>query len=341
MKRFLAEFDTKLHLKLRPFQDSALTEASQKVAVSTVEPATEHPEPPVETAKPVIQHHTLPINALGSDGDTCGLAKLIDQPNPGAAVCDSRLELLPPEIRLRILSFLDLPQLKAIVHASPVFHEQYVLDRMSILARAFEATLGILVMDAYAVHLCRARAQIAQDIHPQFIQSYAEGFSWNSVRVSENLAQDEIFAITAFYLQHVEPFEQPFISWLDEGIIEVRGFNSSHNFKDCVTETDLMRLRRSLYRFQLLCQIEDPTRNRNPNHESHLVRADTKDFIDLLPPWQFEELISACEFFDSVTRRASEITRRDNLRLHHEEGSPCLRPRGIRYYRAKKQRDTC
>lgn len=67
------------------------------------------------------------------------------------------LDILPPEVRRHLLSILDLPRLKALVHASPTFHQQYLIDRKYLLCKSLEETLGSVTVDAYAVHLFAAQ----------------------------------------------------------------------------------------------------------------------------------------------------------------------------------------
>lgn len=43
------------------------------------------------------------------------------------------LESLPAEIRRYILFTLEYEELKALIHASPIYHQQYLLDRQHIL----------------------------------------------------------------------------------------------------------------------------------------------------------------------------------------------------------------
>ena len=61
------------------------------------------------------------------------------------------LECLPTKIRRHILSMLKYEELKALVHASSVYHQQYVLDRHYILFQCLKATLGGNIIDACAV----------------------------------------------------------------------------------------------------------------------------------------------------------------------------------------------
>lgn len=58
------------------------------------------------------------------------------------------LQSLPPEIRQQIPGALEYDDLRAFVHASPVFHEQYLLDRRTILCKCLERALGSATVNA-------------------------------------------------------------------------------------------------------------------------------------------------------------------------------------------------
>lgn len=69
------------------------------------------------------------------------------------------LETLPAELRAHILSYItDLNDLRAVVHASPVLHQHYLLDRPRLLNQALRATLGSVGIDAYMLRLSAAFA---------------------------------------------------------------------------------------------------------------------------------------------------------------------------------------
>lgn len=74
-------------------------------------------------------------------------------PSSAAASHPITLESLPAELRHKILALvLDMEDLKALVLASPVFHQQYLLNRKAFLRRTLKAALGNVFVDAYAVH---------------------------------------------------------------------------------------------------------------------------------------------------------------------------------------------
>ena len=67
---------------------------------------------------------------------------------------DAPLESVPAEIRHHLLSILDFKGLKALIFASPIYLQQYLLDRERLLSECCERTLGNtnIIMDACAVY---------------------------------------------------------------------------------------------------------------------------------------------------------------------------------------------
>ena len=62
------------------------------------------------------------------------------------------LENLPPETRRHVLYVTGFEELRALIHASPVFHQQCSLDRRSLLSQSSETMLGNVTVDACGVY---------------------------------------------------------------------------------------------------------------------------------------------------------------------------------------------
>lgn len=70
--------------------------------------------------------------------------------------CSSaRLENLPADIRRYLLFTLDYEELKTLINASPIYHQQYLLNRQCLRHSCLERTLGYISADAYAVYESR------------------------------------------------------------------------------------------------------------------------------------------------------------------------------------------
>lgn len=126
-----------------------------------------HPQPPgaavtIATGNtcPAPADKTIVVNAedVAADGAVVGTSQRPRRgsshampPAPPAAPA-SMLEALPAELRLQVLSHIsDLCDLRALVFASPVFSQQYRLDRQHFLGRVLLRSLGSLTAEAYAV----------------------------------------------------------------------------------------------------------------------------------------------------------------------------------------------
>jgi hypothetical protein len=116
---------------------------------------------------------------------------------------------LPPEIRRHILYLSGIEELRTLIHASPVFHQQYLLDRRSLLSKSLEMTLGNVTVDACAVYqsswadyedLC------TKDEVAHFLESYqSRRCSTQRPNVAATLTEDQTVSTVAFHLSVVKP----------------------------------------------------------------------------------------------------------------------------------------
>ncbi|GKZ27920.1 hypothetical protein AbraCBS73388_006752, partial [Aspergillus brasiliensis] len=122
----------------------------------------------------------------------------------------TRLETLPAEIRFQILSFLDYKDLKALVQASSIYHEQYLFDRRLLLFGCLENTLAGILFEACVVHetssLEFTKARTPDNVF-QLCQSLEERrFSSRSSALPESLTQDDAENMMAFHFNVIKPF---------------------------------------------------------------------------------------------------------------------------------------
>ncbi|KAL7916982.1 hypothetical protein ACQKWADRAFT_307934 [Trichoderma austrokoningii] len=204
---------------------------------------------------------------------------------------DCRLDILPPEVRRHLLSILDLPRLKALVHASPTFHQQYLEDRKYILCKSLEETLGSVTVDAYAIHMFATQdANINQDL-TGFFESCSEERLLRYLPLVNKLTQDDATSMVAFHLRCVNPIAGYYARWALDNLAKETGKDSSDYRQEiALTLTEAMRFTRAVYRFQLLCQLADPIRS--SRHKLIHVQA----FLDTLKAWEIEELFSFYQF---------------------------------------------
>lgn len=205
--------------------------------------------------------------------------------------CDSSIETLPPEIRRDILSTLDLPQLKALVRASPVFHQQYLFDRHYLLCRSLESTLGILAVDAYTISGVPGNDELG------LLKSYSEETWRRPMPLVGQLTEDGAIQMASFFLGHVKPITERFGRWaLDNLAREVEQHGKGKEKETTPSHTEMMRLTRATYRFQLLSQLVDSNDwSKRQNAESSI-----QALFDNIQPWAVEELLSFYEFAEEI-----------------------------------------
>ncbi|KAI3317542.1 hypothetical protein HD806DRAFT_514904 [Xylariaceae sp. AK1471] len=200
----------------------------------------------------------------------------------------SGIESLPPEIRRLLLSILDLPRLKALVRASPTFHKQYRFDRKHLLCRSLEGTLASATVDAYAVHQFTPQEGNTILNIAGFLTSYSENTSQRRLPLGDKITEDEAVSLAAFHLRYVQDIMEYCFRWTLDILAENVGMRAADFQQKLVpTRTESMRFTRAIYRFQVL---SDLTLTCPDGFREH--RVDVYIFLDILKPWEIEELFS-------------------------------------------------
>lgn len=235
----------------------------------------------------------------------------------------SEIESLPPEVRRHLLSRLDLPELKALVHASPTFHQQYLLDRHYILPQSLEETLGCVLTDAVTVHLCLARKTDAK----ASLNLYSNKLSEQNVGPLKELSFEEVIAMVVFYMGIVSPLVPRFNRWTGDNYVKARD-----NFARPIdtrldqyplSRVETLRIVRAAYHFQLLCHVaaDFPMFQASPTGDTSV-----EGFLRLLEPWHVEELYSFYIFiritYDEILERVAWDLHPDNPRFDDQGRSP-------------------
>lgn len=226
----------------------------------------------------------------------------------------STLEILPAEIRRHLLLTLEYEALQALVYASPIYHQQYLLDRKHHLCACLETTLGrSTIHDACAVYHSSVNnmdSRIDIEVTRQFLGSYQEQRTSASTRYPslfwKSLSLEQVISMVAFYVSVIKPLIGP-----------VAGQTLKNLAKDIkkppihgpLSKTEEARIVRALYRFQLYCNIFGV--GNIPKHSGRdsprRVGFHKDDFFEifmLYEPWEFEKFFSICNFskmvFDKV-----------------------------------------
>lgn len=184
------------------------------------------------------------------------------------------LETLPTELRLTILECLpDLSDIQALVHASPVLHQQYLSGRRRILKRFLRKQLGGAVLpDAWAANASSGLYQLKGDRFEDgdvvgVLGRYAELRDCPAVTVVERLSTEELAGVAGFYQAVVRPLVKSF-PVLISGSRDLSLESGKQNKKQRA------RFLGSLYRFEVLCNLlgsKDPQRPASRRSEDQKV----------------------------------------------------------------------
>lgn len=221
---------------------------------------------------------------------------------------NSPLEDLHPEVRRLILSMLDLEDLSALVHASPVFYQQYLLDRRSLLCKCLDTTLGSVAVDACAAYrsgLAEFSNSRTNGTVSQFLESYEDRRSSTQYSLlTETLTEDEVVGMAAFHSSIIKPLAQCYARWALANLGKETRELQSH---EPLTRTEERRLMRGLYRFQLCCNLfgvgryEGGSWRLGMNFQAIDI---LKTFFCLFEPWEVEEIACIYNFskekFDQI-----------------------------------------
>ncbi|KAI0973597.1 hypothetical protein F4678DRAFT_405526 [Xylaria arbuscula] len=214
-----------------------------------------------------------------------------------------RLENLPPELRHHVLSDLDIPQLTALIHASPTFYQQYLSDRRRLLCSSLEQTLGSATVDAYAIQLFAAQETDIDQIITRFLDSYGANLSRGCLPLIDELTEENALSMVELYTHSVKPLIDCCARWMLESLSEeATKYASDHTvFSDhkgslVLSRTETVRLARAAYRFELLSRVTavDKRTDRTLSLNKYL-----KAFLNKLEPWEVEELVSFYQFAES------------------------------------------
>ncbi|KAH6623230.1 hypothetical protein F5144DRAFT_657627 [Chaetomium tenue] len=197
--------------------------------------------------------------------------------------------MLPAELRDLILSHIvDLSDLSALVHASPVFYQQYRFGRERLLCQCLKRTLGSVFVDAYIRQASsRAVEQRVAKLHVQpkrfsairpVLRDYMELHISSQFVPAEDVAFqrcsiDDITNIASFYLGVVHPL------MTDCATLFLQNLGTQEPPElGSLRDMERTRLLRALYRFQIFQDLLD---------FDHTLRT---WFLGIFHPWELEEV---------------------------------------------------
>lgn len=241
----------------------------------------------------------------------------------------SRLEALPPELRLRLLlSMPDLQTLCSLVHASPTLHAQYRHGRDRVLRALIGRELDGFLIDAYATQMSRPHelgSPRTNEKITEFTDTYGNWLSAPESSPDLNSVEPErLRSMSAFYLSVAQPLAHQYFQWaLGNFIPAILDFVAQTNPKPTAEalgindlnpqRSELIRVFRAIYRYETYYNLFGCNEGKR---EGAPFTSDWTNHLLLyrFEPWEAEAL--AC-FHTFIYDKYGEILERlkDNLCL--------------------------
>jgi hypothetical protein len=216
---------------------------------------------------------------------------------------DSLLEYLPAELRYEILVLLGLDELSALVHASPIFHQDYVTYRKLILLKSIETTLGVIIKDVYATHETATLEFVLKrtgGIISQCLTDYKQQDDLAAVAKLRLLTENEIINCVNFYFATVSPLVQQYTSWALTNLAQqIQPLVST----EILSNTERLRILRAFYRLELGCNLFGVGKYksaRKPDNNGLFPEDVLELFFCLYKPWEVEEIDCVYTFAETM-----------------------------------------
>jgi hypothetical protein len=213
---------------------------------------------------------------------------LINHGRPGRS-----LEDLPSELRRHLLLMLDLEELKNLVAASPVFHQQYLLDRRFILLNYLDMSLRSVAIDAvgaYRSGTSRFANRRTTKSVSQFLLCYKDQHDKASSYciTKDVLTVDEAVEMVRFHARVVVPVMELFVDKSFENFPNTTEQKEKNTVQQkALSATEKVRILRALYRHQMACSLFAPGRGKKLKFPAIKI---LEQFLSLYEPWEVEEM---------------------------------------------------
>ncbi|KAI0423748.1 hypothetical protein F5Y09DRAFT_336333 [Xylaria sp. FL1042] len=244
---------------------------------------------------------------------------------------NSRLEKLPPELRIQVLSSMpDLETLRSIINASPIMHIQYLQDRHIILSACLDRELDDFYVDAYAnlksrpIDLGWVRSE---ETITKFLGSYNDWLiAPNSYPCLKSLPPSRVRWMAAYHISVARPLVRRYGSWAlqnlrNEAMPPDAGKstpNDRHNTE--LSRSEEVRIFRALYRYETYCHLFGMNRGRY-DAEFHCEQI-SQIFLCLFHPWEAEAIACLYTFFREQWHTVF-VEVRDDIRIDHMNWMRC------------------
>ncbi|KAI1347688.1 hypothetical protein F5Y01DRAFT_294547 [Xylaria sp. FL0043] len=245
---------------------------------------------------------------------------------------DSRLEKLPPELRIQILSSMpDLETLRSMINASPVMHAQYLHDRHTILSACLDHELDGFYVDAYAnmksrpVDLGWARSN---ESITKFLDSYNGWLTApNSYPCTKSLPPSRVRWMAAYHIAVARPLVRRYSSWAlqnlrnETTLADARGRTSCDHHNNKLSQSEEVRIFRALYRLEVYCHVFGLNMGCRDDSELFDKLHIYEKFLCIFHPWEAEAIACLHTFL------------RDQWHAVFVDVRDCIRPDDINWKR--------
>ncbi|WAO92282.1 Hypothetical protein NCS54_00978400 [Fusarium falciforme] len=254
----------------------------------------------------------------------------------------SRLEALPPELRLRLLlSMPDLQTLRSLVHASPTLHAQYWHSRDRILRAFIGRELDGFLIDAYVTQMSRSHelgSPRTNEKIAEFTDTYGDWLSAPESSPDLNSIEPErLRSMSTFYLSVAQPLAHQYCEWaLGNFIPAILDFVALTNPKPTAEalgindlnpqRSELIRVFRAIYRYETYYNLfgcNEGKREGAPftmDWTNHLL-------LYRFEPWEAEAVACIHTFiydkYEEILERFEDNLRPPNVRFTLENGVYC------------------
>jgi hypothetical protein len=256
----------------------------------------------------------------------------------------SPLENLPPELRVMVLSSApDLPTLRALVHASPVLHAQYLNDRDTILRACAERDLHGFDLDVYFTTLSRVRelgCPRTDGIIFEFLVTYKYLHETLPFRI-EGIKPSLRRWMAGFHMSVARPIARLYSNWalsnLRRAIVSPTSLQEAEEAEGVakcgpdgqddpnikLSRSEEIRLYRAIYRFHTFHHLF----GKNPGKRSGLLSRHQVNilFCSFFDPWEVEA-IGCIDIF--IRAKYEDIFNRVKADLQ-PDNSRSMQPNGV------------
>ncbi|OJZ92928.1 hypothetical protein ASPFODRAFT_120406 [Aspergillus luchuensis CBS 106.47] len=242
------------------------------------------------------------------------------------------LETLPPELRVQILLLLNVEGLKSLVQASPVYHDQYLLDRKRLLLNCLATTLGSIFFEACIVQETSSVSFSQTRNHDSILEYFGSLTKrrCHSDFMPAGLTLNDAIDMVAFYLSVLKPFARHYSAWALRNLAKEPEATHTKIDED-LSESEKSRIIRALYRFQLCSNVFGVGPNKD-ELDLFRIRFQLGDdeilklLEDLWEPWELEEINCINVFAETKCREIHDAVTWDfserNPRFDDQERPP-------------------